>query len=57
MNKETNSMMDPKYLLLNFNQALSNGFVDIFPNVIIARNRFHFVQAKVKRLTELGFNP
>jgi hypothetical protein len=54
MNKETNSMMDPKYLLLDFEQALSDAFVDIFPNTIIARDRFHFVQANVKRLIELG---
>jgi hypothetical protein len=54
MKKTTNSMMDPKYLLLDFEQALSDGFKDIFPNVIIARDCFHFVQANVKRLNELG---
>jgi hypothetical protein len=54
MKKSTNSMMDPKYLLLDFEQALSNGFQDVFSNVIIARDRFHFVQANVKCLNELG---
>jgi hypothetical protein len=54
MKKSTNSMMDPKYLLLDFEQALSDGFKDIFPNVIIARDRFYFTQANVKRLNELG---
>jgi hypothetical protein len=47
-------MMDPKHLLLDFEQVLSDGFTDIFPDVIIARDRFHFVQANVKCLNELG---
>lgn len=54
MKKATNAMLDPKYLLLDFEQALSDGFQDVFPNVIIARDRFHFVQANVKRLNKLG---
>jgi hypothetical protein len=54
INKHTNAMMNPKYLLLNFEQVMSNGFKDVFPNVIIVRDRFHFVQANIKYLNELG---
>jgi hypothetical protein len=54
MKKATNAMMDPKYLLLDFEQALSDGFQDVFPNVIITRDHFHFVQANVKCLNELS---
>jgi hypothetical protein len=54
MKKNTNTMMDSKYLLLNFEQTLSDGFQDIFPDVIIVRDRFHFVQANVKHLGKLG---
>jgi hypothetical protein len=54
MKKSTNAMMDPKYLLLDFKQALSDGFQDVFPNIIITRDRFHFIQANVKHLGKLG---
>jgi hypothetical protein len=54
MKKATNAMMDPKYLLLDFKQALSDGFQDVFLDIIIVRDCFHFVQANVKRLNELG---
>ena len=54
MKKITNAMIDPKYLLLDFKQALSDGFQDVFSGVIIVRNCFHFVQVNVKYLNKLS---
>jgi hypothetical protein len=54
MKKNTNAMMDPKYLLLDFEQPLSDDFQNVFPDVIIARDHFHFIQANIKHLGKLG---
>jgi hypothetical protein len=47
-------MVNPKYIILDFEQALSDRFIGVFPNAIIARDYFHFVQTNVKYLGELG---
>jgi hypothetical protein len=49
--------MSPKGVLLDFEQALSQGFTRVFPKAAVYRDFFHFVQANVRRMAELGFKP
>jgi hypothetical protein len=47
-------MMSPKAVLLDFEEALSEVFVKVFPNASVHRDMFHFVQANVKQAGQLG---
>jgi hypothetical protein len=47
--------MSPKGVLLNFKEVLLQGFTRVFPEAAVYHNFFHFVQANVKHITELGF--
>jgi hypothetical protein len=49
-----NGMMSPKAVLLDFEEALSEGFIKVFLNAAIQRDMFHFVQANVKQAGQLG---
>lgn len=53
--KETKKLMSPKGVLLDFEEALSQGFVNVFPGAAVYRDFFHFVQANVKQIAVLGF--
>jgi hypothetical protein len=39
---------------LDFEEALSDGFTKVFLNASVMRNFFHFVQANVKKVGQLG---
>jgi hypothetical protein len=43
-----------KYCLLDFEEALADGFCKTFPDVTILNDFFHFIQANVKRASQLG---
>jgi hypothetical protein len=47
-------MMAPKRVVLDFEEALSQVFVDVFLTATVTRDFFHFVQANVKRVGQLG---
>lgn len=53
--KTTKGIMSPKGVLLDFEEALSEGFVRVFPYAAILADFFHFVQANVKEIQKLGF--
>jgi hypothetical protein len=46
--------MHPKEIHLDFEVALAAGFSNIFPYVSIMQDFFHFMQANVKKLGQLG---
>lgn len=46
--------MSPKEIHLDFEEALANGFSVVFPSAAILRDFFHFIQANVKKLLQLG---
>jgi hypothetical protein len=47
-------IMSPKAVLLDFEEALSDAFVKVFPNASVQRDMFLFVQANVKQAGQLG---
>ncbi len=47
--------MSPKGVFLDFEEALSKGFTNVFPTAAVYRDFFHFVQANVKQIAVLGF--
>ena len=47
-------MLKPKYCLLDFEEALAEGFHKTFPDVIIFKDYFHFKQANMRQLKSLG---
>jgi hypothetical protein len=55
IHKATKKIMTPKGVLLDFEEALSQGFTRVFPKAAVYRDFFHYVQANVKRIAELGF--
>lgn len=71
MKKTTKDVMSPKGVLLDFEEALSEGFVRVFPDAAVLADFFHFVcsihsfallfinvkkvQANVKAIQKLGF--
>jgi hypothetical protein len=48
-------VMAPKAALMDFKEALVQGFEHIFPEASVLGDFFHFVQANVRRIGELGF--
>lgn len=53
--KETKERMSPRGVLLDFEEALSQGFVKVFPEASVLADFFHMVQANVKKIGQLGF--
>ena len=47
--------MSPLGALLDFEEALSQGFEHVFPEAAVLNDFFHFVQANVKKIGQLGF--
>jgi hypothetical protein len=47
--------MAPKTALIDFEEALTQGFEHIFPEASVLGDFFHFVQTNVKKIGELGF--
>jgi hypothetical protein len=43
-----------KYCLVDFEKALNDAIHITFPDVVILNDFFHFIQANVKRVTQLG---
>jgi hypothetical protein len=39
---------------LDFEEALADGFTKVFPNASVMRDFFHFMQANVKKVLQLG---
>jgi hypothetical protein len=46
--------MSPKEVHLDFEEALSAGFVRVFPNATPMKDFFYFIQANVKKAGQLG---
>jgi hypothetical protein len=44
----------PKYCLLDFEEALAEGFHKAVPDVLVLHDFFHFIQANVKKAGQLG---
>jgi hypothetical protein len=42
---------------LDFEEALADGFTKVFPNTSVMRDFFHFMQANVKKVLQLGMKP
>ncbi len=49
--------MAPTGVLLDFEEALSKGFTNIFPDALAFGDFFHVVQANVKQAGQLGLKP
>ncbi len=52
--KESKANISPKYCLLDFEEALADGFRSAFPGTVIAKDLFHLKQANLRRLKLLG---
>jgi transposase-like protein len=46
--------IEPQGVYLDFEEALADGFTKVFPNASVRRDLFHFVQANVKKVGQLG---
>jgi hypothetical protein len=46
--------MRPKYCLLDFEKALAEGFRKAVPDALVLHDFFHFIQANVKKVGQLG---
>ena len=44
-------------MYLNFEEPLVDGFTKVFPIASVRRDFFHFVQANVKKIGQLGMKP
>jgi hypothetical protein len=54
LTKATKSNMRPKYCLLDFEEALAEALHKTIPDALILHDFFHFIQANVKRVGQLG---
>jgi hypothetical protein len=52
--KAAKSNMRPKYCLLYFEKALGEAFHKAVPDFLILYDLFHFIQANVKKIGQLG---
>jgi hypothetical protein len=57
INKHTKGVMRPTKVYMDFEKALSDSFTNVFPLATIARDRFHFIQANVRKMSKLGYGP
>jgi hypothetical protein len=46
--------MSPEAMLCDFEEALSQGFTNVFPWAVVYNDFFHFMQANVRRLGQMG---
>jgi hypothetical protein len=53
IHKESKNLLAPLGVALDFEDALAEGFVRVFPNVIICGDFFHLMQANVKKIRQL----
>lgn len=47
--------MSPLGLLADFEEALAQGFEHVFPEASVFNDFFHFVQANVKKIRQVGY--
>ncbi len=53
---KTNDRMNPEGLLVDFEEALSSAFVEVFSSCMVWHDFFHFQQANVKNLKKMGLS-
>jgi transposase-like protein len=52
--KATKDNMFPQQVHLDFEEALSAGFLKVFPEATLMKDFFHFIQANVRKAGQLG---
>jgi hypothetical protein len=51
--KESKGLLAPTGVALDFEEALAEGFVRVFPNAVVCNDFFHLMQANVKKCRQL----